>query len=160
MSLSLFRKPKMQARARQRGPHGPQPKPAANRGRGPADPAAVVQLASEMNMPRMADHLIRSRLTLEQCKALLTDARDIRDACAAAELPHLADQLIPRIYEPGGAAECIRHLQAAVPAPSAEVSHHHPPEESEGGHPMAGAWSQARADQVHGHVVRDGHGKV
>ncbi len=98
-----------------------------------ATPQRVVALCTEARVPQLANTMIQSGASLAEVKARIADARDIRDACAAAGVPHLADKAVEAIDQQRF-ADFVRTAltEATAAASSEEVSHHPPPEKPAG----------------------------
>ncbi len=98
-----------------------------------ATPQRIVSLCTEARVPQLANSLIQSGSSLAEAQARVEDARTIRDVCAAAGVPHLADKAIEAIDQQRF-ADLVRTAltEATAAAPGDEVSHHQPPEQPGG----------------------------
>lgn len=87
----------------------------------------VVALCTEANVPQMANGLIRSGATVAHVRHRIDDAGRIRDACAAAGVPHLADKAIDAI-DRQCFSDFVRSALTELTAadPDREISHHQP----------------------------------
>lgn len=93
-----------------------------------ASAETIVSLCTEAHVPQLANNLIRTGVSLAEVRARIQDARDIRDACAAAGLPHLGDKAVEAIDQQRFAGFIRSALtEATAIASGEEVSHHQPP---------------------------------
>ncbi len=108
-------------------PNGPGPHPPEH---GPASAETVAALCAEANLDRLAHPMIRERLTLDQIRGRLDNARGVRDAFAAAGITRGLDTAL----DSGIPADFARRLlvDATAAASEDEIDHHLPEDNPHG----------------------------